>query len=207
MAGDDFLIPRGSRCLGAPGSVGSPRPEEAAQGINLDPKIVEERRRRKEALGTHPKTLQGEADEQWRYLDRRIGDAFPSFEEPMWTLGDTARWVAERTREAVNGLSIDEGRLPEIVSEIQEALAAGQVRSFAHTPYDPVPRELLSETWAVYQLATEERNGMLLIVPFRCSGSPDDEPALLDMRLSRHDVLRRWPDGESTATAPVLRRD
>jgi hypothetical protein len=203
MADDDFLIPRRSRSSASDSKTG-PRPEEATQGMRIDPKVLEERRRRKEAAGPHPKTVDAETDEPWRYMDRRIGDAFSTFEEPRWTLGDTARWVAERTREAVNGLSIDEERLPDITNEIQEALAAGQVRSFAHTPNDPVPRELPSETWAVYQLVIEARNGLLWIVPFRCSGSPNDDPALLDMRLSREDVLRRWPDDKATTPSRVL---
>lgn len=203
MTDDDFLIPRGSRS-GAPESGGSPSPEEAAQGMRVDPKILEERRRRKEALCAQPKTVDAEAHEPWRTRDGRIGDAFPTFDEPMWTLGDTARWVAERTREAVDGLSIDDERLLEIVLEIQGALGAGEVRAWAHTPNDPVPRELPSETWAVYQLVIEERNGLLWIVPFRCSGSPDDDPALLDMRLSREDVLRRWPDDKGTTPSRVL---
>ena len=171
--------------------------------MHIDPKVLEERRRRKEALTPHPKTVDRD-EASWRYLDRRIGDAFPAFKEPMWTLGDAARWIAERTREAVDGLSIDAERLFEIVLEIQSALAAGEVQVFAHTPNDPVPRQLPSETWAVYQLAIEERNKLLFIVPLHSSGSPSDEPVLFDIRLSREDVLRRWPDDEEKARAPEV---
>jgi hypothetical protein len=120
----------------------------------------------------------------------------------MWTLGDTARWIAERTREAVDGLSIDEERLFEVVPEIQRALAAGEARAWAHTPNDPVPSQLPSETWAIYQLAIEERNGLLRIVPVLAGASPDDERALLDIRLSREDVLRRWPNDQGKTPSP-----
>jgi glycine/D-amino acid oxidase-like deaminating enzyme len=95
-------------------------------------------------------------------------------------------------------MTIDEEALPEIVVEIRKALASGEVRAWAHTPNDPVPRELPSETWAVYQLAIEERDRLLFIVPFGCSGPPGDEPVLLDLLLSREDVLRRWPDAEAS---------
>jgi hypothetical protein len=189
---DDFLIPRRSRFSRAKAS-----PEgqlgEPTSG-RTDPKIVEERRKRKESTAPQPKGVHNNRDEPWKYADRRFGDAFPTFEESWWTLCDAARWIAERTPEAVNGLSIDEERLFEIVSEIREALANGGVRAWAHTPHDPVPRELPRETWAVYDCGIEKRNQLLWIIPFRCSGSPDDENVLIDIRLSREDVLRRWPD-------------
>jgi hypothetical protein len=140
------------------------------QGVRIDQSVLEERRRRKRALAQHPKTIDNDRH-PWSFLDRRIGNAFPAFEEPLWTLGDTALWIVERTPEAVDGLSIDEERLFEIVPEIQRALAAGEVRVWAHTPNDPVPRELPNETWAVYQLAIEERDSLLRIVPVHASGS------------------------------------
>lgn len=195
MTEDDFLIPRRSGSS-APEAGTNPRPDEAAQGVRIDPKVLEERRRRKQALAPQPKTIDSDKDEPWRYLDRRIGNAVSDFEKPTWTLCGTARWVAERTREAVDGQSIDEERLVEIVLEIHEALAAGDVRAWAHTPSDPVPRELPAETWEVYQLAIKEGNRLFFIVPIRPSGSPDDEQALLDLRLSREDILRRWPNAQ-----------
>jgi hypothetical protein len=196
MPEDDFLIPRRSRSS-APEAETDPGPNATAPSVQVDPKILEERRRRKEALAPQPKTADND-EVSCSYLDRRIG-AFPSFEEPLWTLCDTARWIAERTPEAVNGLSIDEERLFEIVSELQGALAAGELRVWARTPNDPVPRELPSQTWAVYQLALEDRNGLRWIVPILASASPDDARALQDIRLSRDDVLRRWPGGQGSA--------
>jgi hypothetical protein len=200
MPQDDFFIPRRSY-LGAEAETDHP-PSEVAQGVRIDPLILEERLRRKRALAPQPKTVDNDGC-PWSQLDRRIGDAFPAFEERMWTLGETARWVTARTREAVNGWSIDDERLPEIVVEIQAALAAGEVRAWAHTPSDPLPRELPTETWAIYQLAIEERHGLLRIIPVQ-SRSPDDAPVFLDMRLNREDVLRRWPDDqEKTPSAKV----
>jgi hypothetical protein len=199
MPEDDVLIPR--RAPSSAPEAGTNLEPEAAQGVHIDPKVLEERRRRKEALTPHPKTVN---HDQASYLDRRIGDAFPAFEESMWTLGDTARWIAERTREAVDGLSIDVERLFEIVPEIQGALAAGEVRAWAHTPNDPVPRELPIESWSVYQLAIEEGDGLLWIVAVRSSGSPDDEQVFIDLRLSRADVLRRWPDDQGNTPSPEV---
>ena len=202
MPEDDFLIPRSSNS--SIPDAGTNPGDEAAKGTRVDSKVLEERRRRKEALVPQPKTLNSEKDEPWRYMDRRISETFPAFEKLMWTLGDTARWVAERTRGAVDGLSIDDDLLPDIVLEIQDALAAGEVRALAHTLNDPVPRELPSETWAVYQIAIEQRDGLLWIVPILVSASSNDERAILDIRLSREDVLRRWPDAQSAAAPREL---
>jgi hypothetical protein len=202
MPEDDFLIPRLSYS-GAAEAETNPPLNEAAQGVQIDPRTLEERLRRKRALAPQPRTVDND-DCPWRNLDRRIGDAFPAFEERMWTLGETARWVTERTREAVNGLSIDDERLLEIVVEIQGALAGGEVRAWAHTPTDPVPRELPTETWAIYQLAIEERHGLLWIIPVHSTGSPNDAPVFLDLRLSREGVLRRWPDDQERAPSPGL---
>src|SRR5262245_43839954 len=199
MPEDDFLMPRRS-----PSSVpesGIYVEPESAHGVHIDPRVLEERRRRKERLTSQPKTVDAETDKPWRYLDRRWGEVFSTYEEPMWTLCDATRWVAERTREAVDGLSIDEERLAEVLPEIHGALAAGEVRAWAHTPNDPVPRELPSETWAIYQLAIEELNGLLFIVPV-LGASPNQERALLDVRLSREGVLRRWPDDQGKTPSP-----
>jgi hypothetical protein len=197
MSDDDFLIPRHYPMSETEADTSS-LPEQQAQGLRIDPRVSEERCRRKKSLMSQPKTIHDDPDQPWSHVDRRIGDAFPCFDEPMWTLGATARWVAERTREAVDGWSIDQEQLFEVVPEIQIALAAGEVRTWAHTTHDPVPRELPRETWAVYQLAIEERDGLLRIIPVRATGSPSDEPVLLDLLLGREGVLHRWPDPEAS---------
>jgi hypothetical protein len=117
----------------------------------------------------------------------------------MWTLGDAARWVIERTPQAVDGLSIDEEKLVEILPEIHKALSEGQISVFANTKNDPVPRELPAETWSVYELVLEERNGLIRIFPL-CSSATDSEQHLLNLRLKREDVLQRWPVSSEAAT-------
>jgi hypothetical protein len=191
---DDFLIPRTRNSLAM-----EVPPAEPASGPTIDKRSLEERLLRKKRIAPQPQRVGSEADEPWKYLDQRVGEDFPAFEARMWTLGETARWVAERTPEAVNGLSIDVERLFEIVPEIQVALAAGELRAFAHTPNDPVPHELPMETWAVYQLAVEERDGLLWIVVV-LAALPDGERALLDTRLEREDVLQRWPGDQESMT-------
>jgi hypothetical protein len=59
MPEDDFLIPRRSR-VSTPEGAANPRPTNGAQGNHIDPKVLEERRRRKEALAPHPKTVDAE---------------------------------------------------------------------------------------------------------------------------------------------------
>ena len=202
MSDYDFLIPR--RLYSSTPEEESNLGPEAVEGVHIDQRVLEERRRRKKALAQHPKSAYRD-EAPWSHLDRRFGEAFPVFDEDMWTPGDTARWVAERTREAVNGRSIDQERLFDIVLEIQKALAVGDVRAFAHTPNDPIPRELPSTTWAVYQLAIEERDSLLLIIPLRASGSPSYELVLLDLLLIREDVLQRWPGAKSRRAAAQTR--
>src|SRR5467141_1182648 len=105
----------------------------------------------------------------------------------MWPLGDTARWVIEQT--AVDGLSIDEDKLLEILPEIHEALSCGEVPVFANTQNDPVPRKLPDETWSVFELVVEQKNGLIGVFPL-CSNSPDYEQHQLNLRLRREDILR-----------------
>lgn len=135
----------------------------------------------------------------WSALDRKFADVLPKFCEPMWTLGDTARWVIERTPEAVNGLSIDENKLLSILPEIRKALADGEVSAFAHTQQNPVPIELPAEAWFVHELVVEEKNGLIRIFPAN-SSSNDCEQHLFGLMLKSGDVLRRWPSSSKTQT-------
>jgi hypothetical protein len=117
----------------------------------------------------------------------------------MWTLGDTARWVIERTPEAVDGLSVDEKKLFECLPEIRAAFFAGEISVFANTANDSVPRELPSETWAVHELVVEEKNGLIRIFP--ASSSTEYEQQLLNLRVKRDQVLARWPAPSKTGKA------
>ena len=108
--------------------------------------------------------------------------------------------MIERTPRAVNGLSIDEEKLFEILPEIHSALSVGEVSAFANKGNDPVPCELPAETWSVHELVVEERNGLLRIFPLSSSSSAHEQH-LLNVRVKREDVLRRWPAASSVRTS------
>jgi hypothetical protein len=113
---DDILIPR--RLHSA--ANGSPANENIAD-LSIDPEMPERRGKRKQAL--HPQVSGGAVNEEpWGHLDRGLAARIPAFNEPMWTLGDVARWVVERTAQAVDGLSIDEEKLPEALTEIHDVV-------------------------------------------------------------------------------------
>ena len=185
---DDWMFPRR---LHSPECV---EREQLPKGSNLsiDPEFLRKRKLRKLALQPQPTNPITES-----YLDHRIARAFPTFPERIWSLGDTARWVAERSVEAVDGLSIDEDKLVEILPDIHRALSDGEVSAFAITQNDPVPRELPAETWSVYELVIEERNGLIRVFPL-ISSSTEHEQHLLNVKVKREDVLQRWPDASSS---------
>jgi hypothetical protein len=167
------------------------------EGVSIDPQFLQRRALRKQRLGPAP-VLDNAEDNVFQNFDRSIARSFPSFGDRMWTLGDTARWVIERTPEAVNGLSIDENKLFETLPEIDHALADGGISVFANTESDPVPRELPAETWSVYELVVEEKNGLIRIFPG--ASSADYEQHLFNIRVKRADVLKQWPDRSDKPT-------
>jgi hypothetical protein len=185
---DDWMFPRRLHTAQAEG----PNDPPEKPNFQIDPKFLRQRELRKQKLSPLPNS----PAEPWLDVDRSIARSLPAFSDRMWTLGDTARWVIERTSEAVNGLSIDEERLFEILPEIHAALSAGEVSVFANTNHDPIPRELPAETWSTYQLAVEERNGLIRVFPV----SPSDEEHLLNVRLKREAVLQRWPPASGAPT-------
>ncbi|HMJ27150.1 MAG TPA: hypothetical protein VK512_00330 [Xanthobacteraceae bacterium] len=193
MQDDDWMVPR--RLHTGQAEEVDERPK--AQNLKIDPQFLRRRELRRQSLSPQPK---GPA-KPWLDVDRSIARSLPSFPDRMWTLGDTARWVIERTPEAVNGLSIDEEKLFEVLPEIHTALSAGEISVFANTENDPVPRELPAQTWSVYELLVEEKNGLIRIFP-SSSSSSDYEQHLLNLRVKRDDVLQRWPD-PSHARKPV----
>ena len=197
MSEDDFLIAR---------SVNAPETEilpEPVSGATANHRAVEQRILRKKSLALQPSSIHRGTHEAWKELDRRMAESFPGFDERMWTLGQAALWIAERTSAAVNGVTIDTERLFEVVPQIHKALAAGEIRAWSHTANDPVPRELPRETWEVYQLAIEQEGHLLWILPVRES-APRNEPVLRHVRLVRDDVLRRWPDPKRKKSSPPL---
>jgi hypothetical protein len=133
-----------------------------------------------------------------QFLLRHFGMSSPlhPFFDENWTLGESARWVIGRTPQAVNSLSIDGGKLFEILPEIERAFLAGEVATFATTHNDPIVRELPAETWSIYRLAVEEKNGLIRILPLNPRRSNCLQ--LLDVRIRRNDVVRTWPPPSST---------
>src|SRR5580692_4306244 len=113
---DDILIPRRLHLTAVGGD-----PNGKPAGLSIDPTMLERRDKRK--LAIHPQPSNGSTTESLlKHIDRTVAARKPAFNEPMWTLGDVARWVVERTRQAVDGLSIDEERLPDALIEIHDAL-------------------------------------------------------------------------------------
>lgn len=180
----DWMIPRRSP------EANEEKEPPSSHNVKVDPTSLRGRQERKRRLVQSPGG--SNTDEPWSHIDQGVA-RMPAFAERMWTLGDTARWVTERTAQAVNGLSVDEEKLSRALPEIHEALASGEVAAFAHTVVDPVPRELPSETWAVYELVLEELNGLIRIFPLHSSSSDHDQD-VLSVRVRRGDVLQRWPD-------------
>lgn len=182
---DDILIPRRLHS-GADG----PPPNENIADLSIDPAMLERRLKRKQALNPQPSS--GSVNkEPWEYLDRGLAARIPAFNEPMWTLGGVARWIVERTPQAVDGLSIDEEKLPGALTEIQDALVKGQIAAWSATTREPVPRELPAATWSIYVLAFEEKNGLIHTCIVHSAGSPDARP-LKDLRFKSLEVRRHW---------------
>src|SRR5215204_373647 len=72
-----------------------------------------------------------QAREAFAYLDGRHPLLGSSYEEPTWTLSSIIKWIAERTRDVVDGLSVDEEAAQIAVAELQNALECGEVRASA----------------------------------------------------------------------------
>lgn len=162
---DDILIPRRFYS-----TANRADPNGKPAGFAIDPAMLERRRHRKQAVP--PQASDSSVDEApWKYIDRALAARVPAFNAPMWTLGDVARWVIERTPEAVDGLSIDEEKLPEALTEIHDTLLRGQIAAWSATTREPVPRELPAATWSIFEFAFEEKDGLLHTITFRASGS------------------------------------
>ena len=115
MQENDWMIPRRLHTQSA--EEHEPRPNP--QSITIDPEFLQRRAQRLQTLPMGPSNTS--EDEPWGYIDRRMA-SIPAFKETMWTLGEMARWVIERTAQAVDGLSVDEDKLFQVLPEIHEAL-------------------------------------------------------------------------------------
>jgi len=191
MQDNDWMIPRELHGVSAAASTG-----QAEGRMQVDPEFLYRRRLRKERLSPQPHTAT--AGRPWLHSDRSMGGSVPAFPNRLWTLGDTARWVIERTPEAVNGLSIEVEKLFKVLPEIHEAFSSGEVPVFANTLHNPIPRELPAETWSVYELLVEEKDGLVRIFASNLNFSGPHQP-LLDIRVNREDVLQKWPDPANPA--------
>ena len=189
---DDILIPRRLH------STAERRDSsEKPTGFTIDPAMLEIRRKRRQAIIPQP-SASSVNEAPWQYIDRGLAARVPAFNEPMWTLGDVARWVVERTPEAVDGLSIDEEKLPVALTEIHDALVRDQITAWSATTQEPVPRALPAATWSIFEFAYEEKNGLIYTLTFRPSGSIDERP-LKDLRFKSVEVRRLWPGAESAS--------
>jgi hypothetical protein len=190
---DDILIPRRLHS-----TANYLEPNGNPAGFAIDPAMLARRRERKKSIRLQASSSVNETSRQ--YIDRALAGRIPAFKEPMWTLGDVARWVVERTPEAVDGLSIDEEKLPEALTEIHDALVRGQIAAWSATIREPVPRELPTATWSIFEFAYEEKNGLIHTLIFRPSGSIDERP-LKDLRFKSIEIRRHWP-GAGPAPPP-----
>ncbi len=186
---DDILIPRRLHY-----STANPSdPDGKPVGFTIDPAMLERRRERKKSI--RPQASDSSVDKApWQHIDRGLALRKPAFNDPMWTLGDVARWIVERTREAVDGLSIDEEKLPGALTEIHDALERDQIAAWSATIHEPVPRALPAATWSIYDLVFEEKDGLLYTLIIR-SGAIDERP-LKDLRFKSVEVRRHWPGAE-----------
>lgn len=126
----------------------------------------------------------------------RAGDSV--YDELHWTIAEVLRWIAERTREAVDGPTLSEAQAQAAVTELHDALESGEIRATAFAPTEPLPRELPAETWSMYQLCLEQVGGVLR--PFAVHDTTGLE--LKHVRLRRRDVLERWPPLELPSDGP-----
>jgi hypothetical protein len=140
-------------------------------------------------------------DEEFRYMDWRRGTVFPVFHDPFWRPGAVVRWILERTPEAVNGWTIDERLLGETLSEIHQALRAGEIHAYGISGSDPTVREIPRVTWFAYEIWYELRNGLIHLHVVR-EGADFPDYSLTHLRLDRREVISRWPAPGQAAVIP-----
>jgi hypothetical protein len=202
----DYLIPR--RLHSALEEPSEPAAAGVGRRVRVHPDLITKRSEMKSQ--TPIASSAGSEADQFRYMDRRMASV-PAYDKPTWTLGEVALWVTERTTEGVNGSSIDEDRLKEVLPEIQDAFVRGEVEASGNTRHDPIAQRLPPETFEVYPLTIELTNGLLRVFPL-AAGAEADEQAIFNVLVDRSSVLQRWPaasdDGtpHSVPTAAAERR-
>jgi hypothetical protein len=134
------------------------------------------------------------------YWERRHASVDSPYEEPHWSLGSALKWIAERSSEAVDRLSIDEEAAQAAVIALHQALERGEIHATAATAADPIPRRLPPETWGTYQVCLEDDGRLLWPRVLHDSTERGD---LLNVQLRRADVIQHWPPaGPAEATPP-----
>ena len=113
------------------GQVEMPVQQAPNSKVRVDSQLLQQRKLRLEGVPAQPIVATNE--ELLSEIDRSMARNAPAFTERIWTVGDAARWVTKRTPEAVNGLSVDEEKLFEVLPEIHAAFLAGEVSTFATT--------------------------------------------------------------------------
>ena len=144
-----------------------------------------------------------QAREAFVDFDSRHGRLGSAYDELHWTLGDAIKWIAERTREAVDSAGVDEEAAEKAVVELLDALARGEVHATGSTAADPVPRPFPPETWASHHIWLEDDGNLLW--PFVAHIATEREE-LLYVRLPRMEVLRRWPPLDAPELVPPSTR-
>ena len=133
------------------------------------------------------------------YLEERHAALGSAYEDLHWPLSSVLKWIAGRTPEAVDRLSIDEEAAEEAVVQLQAALERGEIAATASTAVDPIPRPLPPNTWGRYQVCLAD-NGHLLWP--RVLHDPTEREDLLNVQLTRADVIRNWPSAEAPEAVP-----
>jgi hypothetical protein len=190
----DYLIPR--RLHSVPEEPSEPAAAGNGPRLRVHPHVITKRRARKSQIST-ASSAASEVD-RFRYIDRRM-TSVPAYDKPTWTLGEVALWVTDRTVAGVNGSSVDEDRLKEVLAEIQEAFVRGEVEASGNTRHDPTARRLPPETFEVHPLTIELNNGLLRVFPL-APGAVADEQAIFNVLVDRSSVLQRWPAASDQKT-------
>lgn len=139
--------------------------------------------------------------EALNFVDSALFTRGSMYGELHWTVADALRWIAERTRAAVDGISIGEEDACRALAELDEALELGEIRLIAIVPPETIPRELSPETWSAYALCFKPFGELLR--PCVVHDATNEE-RLREVRLRRRDVLERWPSAELPAAAANL---
>jgi hypothetical protein len=136
------------------------------------------------------------AKRSFAYLDSGHPLLGSAYDELNWTLGDAIKWAAERTREAVDGASVDEYAAQTALTELQEALERGELHLSGVTATNPIPQRFPRETWGTYQVCLED-DGTLLwpCVLHNANNREDSSMCACNVRTSlsagRRTLIRR----------------